>query len=243
MFHARTFVRSFTIQGSWNYRTLLGTGFAFCILPALQEIHRGDPEGLQRALRRHIELFNAHPYLAGMAMGATIRMETDEEPAESVLRFKTAVRGPLGGVGDSLIWAGWLPATMLLALAMGLVGLSPWLVVLAFLTIYNAGHIVLRVWAFRSGLAEGRNVGGRIRSAGLRHKAALVASTGALLVGIVSGFLLVRGPALAHPSWPWLGFAMGGFVAGLYVGAEARRPWSYAFLAILLLMFIVGAFL
>ena len=32
-------LRSFTIQGSWNYRTMLGGGFAFAILPVLRRVY------------------------------------------------------------------------------------------------------------------------------------------------------------------------------------------------------------
>jgi hypothetical protein len=35
------FLRSFAIQGSWNYRTLQGSGFAFALMPVLRYVH-GD---------------------------------------------------------------------------------------------------------------------------------------------------------------------------------------------------------
>ena len=73
-----TFLRSFTIQGSWNYRTMLGGGFAFAMLPVLRWVSRNDREALARGLTRHLEHFNAHPYMASLALGATARLELDE---------------------------------------------------------------------------------------------------------------------------------------------------------------------
>jgi len=93
---ASTFARTFLIQGSWNYHTMLGTGFSWALLPALRRLHRDDPEALAAALARHVEHFNAHPYLVGVALGAVVRLESEGERPETVSRFKTAVRGPLG---------------------------------------------------------------------------------------------------------------------------------------------------
>ena len=63
------FVRSFTIQGSWNYRTMIGGGFGFALLPVLRGLFEG--ERFDEALARHCDHFNSHPYLAGLALGAT----------------------------------------------------------------------------------------------------------------------------------------------------------------------------
>jgi len=100
-----TFLRSFTIQGSWNYRSMVGGGVAFCLLPVLRAVARTRGEPLQDALQRHVGHFNAHPYLTSLALGAIARLEADGEDPEAVQRFKAAIRGPLGGLGDALIWA------------------------------------------------------------------------------------------------------------------------------------------
>jgi PTS system mannose-specific IID component len=55
------FLRTFAIQGSWNYRTLLGGGLAYAMLPLLVRIHSGDPVALRRAVRRHASSFNGRP--------------------------------------------------------------------------------------------------------------------------------------------------------------------------------------
>ena len=34
---ASSFLRQFIIQGSWNYRSMLGSGFAFCMIPLLRK--------------------------------------------------------------------------------------------------------------------------------------------------------------------------------------------------------------
>ena len=80
------FFRQFMIQGSWNYRSILGSGFAFCMIPLLRK--RGlSGDGLDDAVRSQMGTFNAHPYLAGVALGAVARMEGSGTDAETVERF------------------------------------------------------------------------------------------------------------------------------------------------------------
>ena len=85
-------LRSFAVQGSWNYQTLIGTGLAFVLAPALRHVYGADPGRLRDAVGRHAELFNAHPYLAGLAAGALARLEADGVPPETIGRFKNAIR-------------------------------------------------------------------------------------------------------------------------------------------------------
>lgn len=151
--------RTFAVQGSWNYRTMIGGGMAFAMLPLLRRIYAGDPVRLSEAVTRHLGEFNSNPYLAGMAVGALARAEFEGEGAERVERFRAALRGPLGTVGDRLIWASWRPACLLVAIAAFGLGLGPIWSVLLFLATYNAGHIAIRVWGFRRGWKDGLSVG------------------------------------------------------------------------------------
>ena len=151
--------RSFAVQGSWNYRTMLGGGMAFTMLPLLRRIHAGDPVRLSESVARHQSAFNSHPYLAGLAAGALARAELDGESSASIERFRTALRGPLGTVGDRLIWAAWRPVCLLSAIAAFGLGVDPLWSVALFLLTFNAGHIAIRVWGFRSGWREGLGVG------------------------------------------------------------------------------------
>ncbi|MGH7618844.1 MAG: PTS system mannose/fructose/sorbose family transporter subunit IID, partial [Gemmatimonadaceae bacterium] len=129
------FIRLLAIQGSWNYEILLGNGIGFCVEPAL----RGLPGGVHspafhEALARESRYFNAHPYLASVAVGALARAELDGADPARIERFRTALCGPLGSVGDRLVWAGWLPFCSLASLAVFGLGASPMVVVALFLT-------------------------------------------------------------------------------------------------------------
>ena len=66
--------------------------------------------------------------------------------------FSHGARGPLGSVGDRLVWAGWLPFCSLALLASSGSAPAPVLVVTLFLVLYNAGHLALRIWGLAHGL-------------------------------------------------------------------------------------------
>ena len=153
------FLRLLAIQASWNYEILLGNGIGFCTEPALRLLPGGKGgEAYRAALARHSQYFNAHPYFAGVAVGALIRAELGGEPPTRIERFRTALCGPLGSVGDRLVWAAWLPFCSLLALLAFGAGAGPLAVVGGFLALYNAGHLALRAWALQVGLARGLQV-------------------------------------------------------------------------------------
>ena len=102
----QVFVRLFAVQGSYNYETMIGNGIAFAAEPAFRLLPGGrDGEAYHAAMARHSRYFNAHPYLAALAVGALVRAELDGEAGERVERFRTACCGPLGAAGDRLVWA------------------------------------------------------------------------------------------------------------------------------------------
>jgi PTS system mannose-specific IID component len=240
---AATFARSFLIQGSWNYRTMLGSGFAFAMLPALRRIFQGDPKGFEAAVGRHLEHFNAHPYLSSVALGAAIRLEADGESAGSVRRFKTAVRGPLGGLGDALVWASWLPAISMAALALVWLGAPGWAAVTTFLVVYNIGHLALRAWGFHAGLAEGRDVARSLGRASLSAWTERVRATAALLLGLLVGAILGGEGGLGQAGPLWGAAAVAAFVGGALVGHKVWRPTAVAVVACVALIATWGWFL
>ena len=201
---------------------MIGGGFAFAILPVLRELFEGSK--LDEAVRRHAEHFNAHPYLAGLALGATARLEADGSAPELMRRFKSAIKGPLGGMGDALMWAAWLPTTVLLGLVAHFAGASPLQCVLLFLIPYNAGHLALRLWGFRTGLSWGHDVGRVLRGAALGRMAEMVSRAGVVLLGLLAGFLCVVGVRGGPLELLWLARMAGAFTAGLMVGERAWRP-------------------
>lgn len=193
---ATAFTRLFAVQGSWNYETLLGNGIAFCMEPLLRSL---PPERYRAALARQSRYFNAHPYLASVAVGSLARAELNGDDPRRIERFRTALCGPLGSVGDQLVWAGWLPLCSLLGIAAFALGAGALTTVCIFLGVYNVGHVALRAWGLRVGLQRGMRVAPALASPLLRGGPAVLARLTAVVAGLVLPLALQRviGPGRA----------------------------------------------
>lgn len=190
---AAMLLRMLAIQGAWNYETLLGNGIGFAMEPALRLL----PEGIhstrfKEAMARQSKYFNAHPYLASVAVGALARAELDGEAPAKIERLRTALAGPLGSVGDRLVWAGWLPFCSLLALTVYGFGGGPGAVLATFLGVFNVGHIALRVWGLRAGWAHGMRVAQALGNPVLRRGPDVIAPVAAFVAGLGVPLAMLR---------------------------------------------------
>ncbi len=233
------FFRQFLLQGSWNYRSLLGSGFAFCMIPILRR--RGlSGDALDGAVRSHMGTFNAHPYLAGIALGAVAQMEESGTDPETIERFKRAIQGALGGLGDLLIWGAWRPTTMLLALVLAWAGTPPWVPVCVFLVAYNGGHVALRWWGYKRGLQYGKDVGVRLGRAALSRLAERAFVAGALLLGILAGVFLVSHLATEEAGGLWSLAGVLAFGLGLKFGHRALRGTTLVVVLVITVLTVLG---
>ncbi len=208
--------RLFTIQAAWTYERMLGIGFGFVAEPMLRGLRRGaDSPEFHGALARQSRFFNAHPYFASLAVGAAVRAELDGVPPEKIERLRSALAGPLGSLGDRLIWAGWLPACAAIGLLLIAFAAGPWAVA-AFLLLYNATHVWLRVWGLKAGWRSGVGVAGALAAPGLQRALELVAPVAACLVGCALVSVLVWIPV--HARWE----TAAGAGAALLVAAAVR---------------------
>ena len=195
------FTRLLAIQGSWNYESLIGNGIGFCVEPALRQLPGGvRGAAFKAAMTRQSAYFNAHPYLAAVAVGALARTELSGVPADRIERFRTALCGPLGSVGDRLVWAGWLPFCSLIALLCFGLGAPPTVILVLFLVLYNVGHLALRAWGLHVGWTLGLGVAPALGSSVLRqgpmHVARAAAATAGVAVPLTTARLLGQQHAL-----------------------------------------------
>jgi PTS system mannose-specific IID component len=179
-----SWLRTFLLQASFNFDRMVGIGWAWAAEPILRTLPGGrGGEAYRGAMRRATRFFNAHPYLAGMAVGAVARAEHEGLPPEKVERLRQALVGPLGSVGDKLIWAGVMPASVGLGLIVAAL-VSPVAGAVVFFVGYNAVHLPLRWWALREGWRRGADVSGALTAGGIKRGMRLLGPLGALLVGI-----------------------------------------------------------
>ena len=100
--------RSQFLQGSWNYERMQNLGWAYSLIPAIKKLY-SKKEDQAAALKRHLEFFNTHPYVAAPIMGVTLALEEEKAngtPIEdaAVQGVKIGMMGPLAGIGDPVFW-------------------------------------------------------------------------------------------------------------------------------------------
>lgn len=176
----RALLRLFAVQGSYDYERMLGVGVGVAEEPLLRDLADGK---YRPAVARGAHFFNAHPYLIGLAVGAAARAEHDGAPPDQIERLREALCGPLGSLGDRLVWAGWLPFLSGLTLAAIALGAS-WIAVAAFLVVYNIGHVALRWWALHAGWTYGTRVSVALHHPLLQRATALLGPAMAFVVGV-----------------------------------------------------------
>jgi PTS system mannose-specific IID component len=176
----RALIRLASLQASWTYERMQGVGLGVASEPLLEPL--ADAEHARAARSRSVQYFNAHPYLGGIAAGALARAELDHEPGERIVRLRTALSGPLGALGDQLVWAGVVPATMsglLVALVFG-GGVAA---IVAAVIAYNVGRLLMTAWGLQVGLAHGLHVAQAVGASWLPRGTAWAGATAAVLVG------------------------------------------------------------
>ena len=101
-------LRSFFLQGSWNYERMQNGCWAFAMIPAIKRLYKTKEEQAA-ALKRHLEFFNTHPYVASPILGVTLVLEEErangvEVEDATIQGVKVGMMGPLAGIGDPVFW-------------------------------------------------------------------------------------------------------------------------------------------
>jgi len=121
-----------TSHSTYNYQRLQAGPMAGMMGPILDKLYKGDKEKVSEGLTRHMLYFNTEPRWGAILPGMTVALEetlandtTGEMDGAVITDIKTAMMGPLAGIGDT-IWAGLIKPVILsiiLAWAMqGVVG-------------------------------------------------------------------------------------------------------------------------
>lgn len=155
------FIRSNLFQGSWNFERMQALGFCFSMVPAIRRLYPENNDARKQAIKRHLEFFNTHPYVAAPVLGVTLAMEEQrangaEIDDGAINGIKVGLMGPLAGVGDPLVWGTLRPITAALGASLALSGniLGP----LLFFFIFNAVRLAMKWYGLQLGFRKGVNI-------------------------------------------------------------------------------------
>lgn len=96
----------FTRQSPFNYETMQSGGWVYSIHPAMEKIYDGDADLLAEKYKDHFKFYNTHPWMGNIILGACIAIESTKDPdaTKQAVEMRTALMGPLAGIGDAIIW-------------------------------------------------------------------------------------------------------------------------------------------
>ena len=158
------FWRSWAIQDSWNYERQMNMGFLYGIAPTIDRCYPdadSDSEQMARkkeAYKRHMAFYNCTPQTSAFVLGLSASMEEEyaRDPSaidpDGINAMKTALMGPLAGIGDSLIWV--LYPTIMGSIAGSLALQNNISVTLIWIAL-NIAFMFVRVWMMELGYTSG----------------------------------------------------------------------------------------
>ena len=236
----RLAIRSLLLQVLLNYHTMQGGGYLFALWPWLRQT---DPSG-KRALASASYL-NAHPVLAALAIGAMRRRLEDgdvEKDPQGFAEWQTALCGPLGVVGDTLIWDRWKPLLFSLAVLVMVCfpTLNVWLVTATLcLLLYNIPLYYLRLWGVREGYRLGADVLSVVNRPAFARARRILSFIGAFVTGALfaAGFMRSVSETLITGGQFLLAFSIA------LIGVRRRWNIAWTLLVTLLAVFILPQFI
>lgn len=183
----KMFWRSLPMEFSWHYERQMHMGFCTMISDGLRKIYKNNPEGLKKALQRHLEFFNITPHVSTFVGSITLAMEEmnanqDDFDESSINAVKAALMGPLSGIGDSLLLGTLRVLAVGIGTSLALQGniLGP----ILFLLIFNVPAFILRYVCAMKGYELGATYLEKIQKSGLMQKFMLAAAIlGVMVIG------------------------------------------------------------
>ncbi|MEI0563959.1 PTS system mannose/fructose/sorbose family transporter subunit IID [Brachyspira pulli] len=155
------FFRSMPLEWTWNFVRQQHMGFSFALIPILKKLYGDNKEKLKKALTTHLEFFNTTQAVSTFIMGVTVALEEEkankgEEDYTTIRSVKTALMGPLAGIGDAVVMV--TLRTIATSIAAGFCLKGSIIGPILFLLVFNIPHYIIRYVGTFLGYNMGINV-------------------------------------------------------------------------------------
>lgn len=176
------------MQTNWNYERQMNTAFMWGISKTIDRLYPepGELEKKKERYRSSLEFFNITPQMGSFVLGLTAAME--EQYAENPKTFdpkmisslKTALMGPLSGIGDSLFQGTVRIIAMSIGISLAQQGsiLGP---ILAMLISFAVSFLITW-WGGKLGYVKGQELIHQIAESNLMDKVMYGCSVAGLMV-------------------------------------------------------------
>ena len=161
-------------------------GFVFAVIPLIKSTGMDSME-VSRMLKRHLQMFNTHPCLAGAVLGSVVKLEEEIQDGREVEDLKNTLMGPYAAIGDAFFSGTWRPFAAIGAVVLMMEGVywAP----LFFLILYIPVSFYVRLKGFIEGYRKGRRGIDFIGGLNLQGLAGNVRWLSVMLLGILATLL------------------------------------------------------
>ncbi|MEA4811570.1 MAG: PTS system mannose/fructose/sorbose family transporter subunit IID [Anaerolineaceae bacterium] len=160
-------------QICYNFERMMGLGFTHSLNPIMEELYPDDLKRRGEAMSRNMAFYNTENTWGASIAGVVASMEEEksahpETNADLISSLKTALMGPIAGIGDSITQA--LVKVILLAIALSFSLQGNPLGVILFVLLFSAYALIVSHSVYFAGYRFGRKSiidmlkGGRLQS-------------------------------------------------------------------------------
>lgn len=196
----KVFWNQMTIRAANNYERQQNAGFTQAMMPVIEKVY-DDPEDKREAYERHMEYFLTQDMVSAVPVGISAAMEEryanerDFDPS-TINSVKTALMGPLAGLGDSLLNGTARPIFAGLAISLVSAG-TGWAGPIMFVICMSILSLGVRYLGVFQGYKQGITLVAKFQSSGLIGRISELAGIAAYI--IVGGFI----PLLVYVNIPF----------------------------------------
>ncbi|WP_275400287.1 PTS system mannose/fructose/sorbose family transporter subunit IID [Enterococcus faecium] len=185
---SKLFWRNQYLMFCTSYTKQQGITYGWLMAPFLRKIYGKDTADFYNAMGRHLDFFNTAPAMNGFIGALNVSMEEDNKAMmkkgeyfdpTSISALKTALMGPLAGIGDAI----YLSVLRVIAtgVALGLSEKGSILGPLLFLLIVNVPNMMIRWFT----TVIGYKAGGQFISDALKSGTFAAITKGAAVLGLI----------------------------------------------------------
>lgn len=221
--------RSMAGAASCNYERLTAKSFCWIVGPCLKKIYGDDKKAFSEALQRHLVWYNTTPQFYSWFGGLMVAMEEENKKnpdfdTSSINAVKTALMGPMSGIGDALFISTFRVIGATIAIDMASAG-NPIAPIIYFLC-YNIPSMIFRFFGGDLGYSMGTGLLDRVEKSGLMSMVLEAAS----ILG-----LMVVGAMVYINTWPSINITWGGTASpqNLMTILNSIVPGLYSLLVVL----------
>ena len=187
-------IRSHSAQMGLTMVNMMGNGFTFALIPAIEELYKDDPEGKKEAYARHQQFFNTHAVPFSFIVGLTWAMEKEKKEkgsvdGDTISSIKSALMGPCAGMFDNLFFN--CLRVIAAGIGIGLLQQGNILGSILYILLYGVVQSIVKMWFCRLGYTYGTSFIDELFNSGLMASFTKAASlVGVIMVGAMTATMV-----------------------------------------------------